>query len=107
MRMEAPPPRSLSRRRQTLSFDGSRRSTTCPSPIAPGEMRAIIGPNGAGKTTMMDVVTGRPAGTAAIVMFNGVYNLTKLDETENRQSRHRPQIQKPTVFDSHHRVSTI
>ena len=64
-------------------------------------MRAIIGPNGAGKTTMMDVVTGKTRPDSGDVMFNGAYNLTKLDETEIAKLGIGRKFQKPTVFDSH------
>jgi urea transport system ATP-binding protein len=64
-------------------------------------MRAIIGPNGAGKTTMMDVVTGKTRPNSGEVVFDGVYNLTELDETEIAELGIGRKFQKPTVFDSH------
>src|ERR1700758_5289551 len=85
----------------TVSFDGFRALNNLSFTIAAGEMRAIIGPNGAGKTTMMDVVTGKTRPDAGDVMFNGVYNLTKLDETEIAKLGIGRKFQKPTVFDSH------
>jgi urea transport system ATP-binding protein len=84
-----------------VSFDGFRALNNLSFTIAPGEMRAIIGPNGAGKTTMMDVVTGKTRPDSGDVMFNGVYNLTKLDETEIANLGIGRKFQKPTVFDSH------
>src|ERR1700758_3260107 len=85
----------------TVSFDGFRALNNLSFTIAPGEMRAIIGPNGAGKTTMMDVVTGKTRPDSGDVMFNGVYNLTKLDEAEIAKLGIGRKFQKPTVFDSH------
>ena len=84
-----------------VSFDGFRALNNLSFTIEPGEMRAIIGPNGAGKTTMMDVVTGKTRPDSGDVVFNGVYNLTKLDETEIADLGIGRKFQKPTVFDSH------
>ena len=85
----------------TVSFDGFKALNNLSLAVEPGEMRAIIGPNGAGKTTMMDVVTGKTRPDAGDVMFNGIYNLTKLDETEIAELGIGRKFQKPTVFDSH------
>jgi urea transport system ATP-binding protein len=85
----------------TVSFDGFRALNNLSFMIEPGEMRAIIGPNGAGKTTMMDVVTGKTRPNSGDVVFDGVHNLTKLDETEIAELGIGRKFQKPTVFDSH------
>jgi urea transport system ATP-binding protein len=85
----------------TVSFDGFKALNNLSFAIEPGEMRAIIGPNGAGKTTMMDVVTGKTRPDAGEVMFDGQYNLTRLDETEIAELGIGRKFQKPTVFDSH------
>jgi urea transport system ATP-binding protein len=85
----------------TVSFDGFRALNKLSFTIAPGEMRAIIGPNGAGKTTMMDVVTGKTRPDTGEVMFDGSYDLTKLDEAEIALLGIGRKFQKPTVFDSH------
>jgi len=85
----------------TVSFDGFRALNNLSFEIEPGEMRAIIGPNGAGKTTMMDVVTGKTRPDAGEVLFDGVHNLTRLDETEIAELGIGRKFQKPTVFDSH------
>jgi urea transport system ATP-binding protein len=85
----------------SVSFDGFRALNNLSFVIAPGEMRAIIGPNGAGKTTMMDVVTGKTRPNSGEVVFDGVYNLTELDETEIAELGIGRKFQKPTVFDSH------
>jgi urea transport system ATP-binding protein len=69
--------------------------------VEPGEMRAIIGPNGAGKTTMMDVVTGKTRPDTGEVVFDGVNDLTKLDESEIAVLGIGRKFQKPTVFNSH------
>src|SRR5258708_19807204 len=83
-----------------VSFDGFRALNNLSFTIEPGEMRAIIGPNGAGKTTMMDVVPGKPRPDSGDVMFNGIHNLTKLDETQIAELGIGRKFQKPTVFDS-------
>jgi urea transport system ATP-binding protein len=85
----------------TVSFDGFRALNNLSFAIEPGEMRAIIGPNGAGKTTMMDVVTGKTRPNSGEVLFAGVHNLTKLDESEIAELGIGRKFQKPTVFDSH------
>src|SRR5262245_22674686 len=69
--------------------------------IEPGEMRAIIGPNGAGKTTMMDVVTGKTRPDAGDVVFDGNFDLTRLDETQIAELGIGRKFQKPTVFEMH------
>jgi urea transport system ATP-binding protein len=85
----------------TVSFDGFRALNNLSIAIEPGEMRAIIGPNGAGKTTMMDVVTGKTAPDQGEVFFDGVHDLTKLDESEIAELGIGRKFQKPTVFDMH------
>jgi urea transport system ATP-binding protein len=85
----------------TVSFDGFKALNNLSFAIEPGEMRAIIGPNGAGKTTMMDVVTGKTRPDAGEVVFDGMHNLTWLDETEIAELGIGRKFQKPTVFESH------
>ena len=85
----------------TVSFDGFRALDNLSLAIESGEMRAIIGPNGAGKTTMMDVVTGKTRPDGGEVYFDGIFDLTDLDETEIAQLGVGRKFQKPTVFDSH------
>jgi urea transport system ATP-binding protein len=85
----------------SVSFDGFRALNKLSFTIEPGEMRAIIGPNGAGKTTMMDVVTGKTRPDEGEVVFNGEYNLTRLDEAEIATLGIGRKFQKPTVFNSH------
>jgi urea transport system ATP-binding protein len=85
----------------TVSFDGFRALNNLSFAVEPGEMRAIIGPNGAGKTTMMDVVTGKTRPDTGEAVFDGIHNLTRLDETEIANLGIGRKFQKPTVFDSH------
>jgi urea transport system ATP-binding protein len=85
----------------SVSFDGFKALNNLSFEIEAGEMRAIIGPNGAGKTTMMDVVTGKTRPDTGEVVFDGSYNLTKLDETQIAELGIGRKFQKPTVFDSH------
>jgi urea transport system ATP-binding protein len=91
----------------TVSFDGFRAINNLSLAIEPGEMRAIIGPNGAGKTTMMDIVTGKTRPDDGDVYFDGVYDLTKLDETEIAELGIGRKFQKPTVFDFHTVVDNL
>ena len=85
----------------TVSFDGFRALNNLSIAIEPGEMRAIIGPNGAGKTTMMDVVTGKTTPDHGEAFFDGLHDLTKLDESEIAELGIGRKFQKPTVFDMH------
>jgi urea transport system ATP-binding protein len=85
----------------TVSFDGFRALNNLSLAVEPGEMRAIIGPNGAGKTTMMDVVTGRTRPDDGDVFFEGVHDLSKLDETQIATLGIGRKFQKPTVFEMH------
>src|SRR5882724_7301605 len=73
-----------------VSFDGFHAINNLSLTLAPGEMRAIIGPNGAGKT--------RP--DAGEVLFDGVTDLTRLDETRIAELGIGRKFQKPTVFES-------
>jgi urea transport system ATP-binding protein len=85
----------------TVSFDGFRALDNLSFAVEAGEMRAIIGPNGAGKTTMMDVVTGKTRPDEGDVFFEGVHDLSKLDETEIAILGIGRKFQKPTVFEMH------
>jgi urea transport system ATP-binding protein len=84
-----------------VSFDGFRALNNLSLAVEPGEMRAIIGPNGAGKTTMMDVVTGKTRPDEGDVYFEGVHDLSTLDETQIAILGIGRKFQKPTVFEMH------
>src|ERR1700749_1031213 len=83
-----------------VSFDGFHAINNLSLTLAPGEMRAIIGPNGAGKTTMMDIITGKTKPDEGSVLFDGVTDLTRLDETGIAELGIGRKFQKPTVFES-------
>jgi len=83
-----------------VSFDGFHAINNLSLAIAPGEMRAIIGPNGAGKTTMMDIITGKTWPDEGDVLFDGLNDLTRLDEAEIASLGIGRKFQKPTVFES-------
>lgn len=83
-----------------VSFDGFHAINNLSLTLAPGEMRAIIGPNGAGKTTMMDIITGKTKPDKGEVLFDGLTDLTKLDETKIAELGIGRKFQKPTVFES-------
>ncbi len=83
-----------------VSFDGFHAINNLSLAIAPGEMRAIIGPNGAGKTTMMDIITGKTRPDEGDVLFDGLNDLTRLDEAEIASLGIGRKFQKPTVFES-------
>src|SRR5687768_12697413 len=85
----------------TVSFDGFRALNALSLTIDHAEMRAIIGPNGAGKTTMMDVITGKTRPNEGGAMFEGMHDLTKLDEAEIAELGIGRKFQTPTVFDMH------
>ena len=83
-----------------VSFDGFHAINNLSLMLEPGEMRAIIGPNGAGKTTMMDIITGKTKPDEGEVLFDGVTDLTRLDETRIAELGIGRKFQKPTVFES-------
>src|SRR3954465_8617584 len=83
-----------------VSFDGFHAINNLSLTLAPGEMRAIIGPNGAGKTTMMDIITGKTKPDEGEVLFDGLPDLTRLDETRIAELGIGRKFQKPTVFES-------
>src|ERR1700723_1915340 len=83
-----------------VSFDGFKALNNLSFAIEAGEIRAIIGPNGAGKTTVMGVVPGKPRADLGDVMFDGSYDLTRLDEAEIAELGIGRKFQKPTVFQS-------
>jgi len=85
----------------SVSFDGYKALRGLSLVLEPGEMRAIIGPNGAGKTTMMDVITGKTRPDEGDALFDGRYDLTKLDEAEIATLGIGRKFQKPTVFENH------
>jgi len=85
----------------TVTFDGFRALNNLSFYVEPGEMRAIIGPNGAGKTTMMDVITGKTRPDSGVAMFQGVHDLTRLDEARIANLGIGRKFQKPTVFEMH------
>ena len=85
----------------TVIFDGFRALNELSLEVAHGEMRAIIGPNGAGKTTMMDIITGKTRPDAGVVLFDGVTDLTRLDEAAIATLGIGRKFQKPTVFEQH------
>jgi urea transport system ATP-binding protein len=83
-----------------VSFDGFHAINNLSLALEQGEMRAIIGPNGAGKTTMMDIITGKTKPDEGEVLFDGVTDLTRLDETRIAELGIGRKFQKPTVFES-------
>ncbi|OZA90499.1 MAG: urea ABC transporter ATP-binding protein UrtD, partial [Azorhizobium sp. 39-67-5] len=85
----------------SVVFDGFRALNALSLTIEEAEMRAIIGPNGAGKTTMMDVITGKTRPTRGEALFDGVHDLTRLDEAAIAELGIGRKFQTPTVFDMH------
>jgi len=81
--------------------DGFKALSAVSLVVAAGEMRAIIGPNGAGKTAMMDVITGKTRPDSGAALFDGAYDLTKLDEAAIADLGVGRKFQKPTVFENH------
>jgi len=69
--------------------------------LGPGSVLGLLGPNGAGKTTMMDVVTGKTRPDGGDVYFEGIHDLSKLDETQIATLGIGRKFQKPTVFEMH------
>lgn len=76
----------------SVSFDGFKALNSLSFVVEPGELRAIIGPNGAGKTTMMDIITGKTRPDTGTVLFEDSIDLTKKDEADIAQARHRAEV---------------
>lgn len=85
----------------SVAFDGFKAISNLSLTLGRNEMRAIIGPNGAGKTTMMDIITGKTRPDTGDVYFDGVHDLTKLDEADIANLGVGRKFQKPTVFEMH------
>jgi urea transport system ATP-binding protein len=85
----------------SVSFDGFRALNALSLAIDHHEMRAIIGPNGAGKTTMMDVITGKTKPDVGQAVFDGLHDLTALDEATIAELGIGRKFQTPTVFEHH------
>ena len=85
----------------SVTFDGFKALNGLSLYVEPGEMRAIIGPNGAGKTTMMDIITGKTRPDEGEVVFAGITDLTRLDETAIANLGIGRKFQKPSVFENH------
>jgi urea transport system ATP-binding protein len=84
----------------SVTFDGFKALNGLSFYVDRGEMRAIIGPNGAGKTTMMDIITGKTRPDRGQVIFAGVNDLTRLDETAIANLGIGRKFQKPSVFEN-------
>ncbi len=84
----------------SVTFDGFKALNGLSFYVDPGEMRAIIGPNGAGKTTMMDIITGKTRPDQGQVIFAGIHDLTRLDETAIANLGVGRKFQKPSVFEN-------
>ena len=84
----------------SVSFDGFKALNNLSFFVNKGELRAIIGPNGAGKTTMMDVVTGKTRPDQGQILFDGITDLTRFDETRIANMGIGRKFQKPTVFEN-------
>jgi urea transport system ATP-binding protein len=84
----------------TVSFDGFKALNGLSFLVERGEIRSIIGPNGAGKTTMMDVITGKTRPDSGTVLFDGINDLTRLDEAAIANLGIGRKFQKPTVFEN-------
>jgi len=85
----------------SVTFDGFKALNGLSFYVERGEMRAIIGPNGAGKTTMMDIITGKTRPDEGDVVFAGITDLTRLDETAIANLGIGRKFQKPSVFENH------
>jgi urea transport system ATP-binding protein len=84
-----------------VTFGGFKALTNTGLHANGGEVVGIIGPNGAGKTTMMDVITGKTRPDEGEVVFQGLTDLTRLDETAIAQLGIGRKFQKPSVFENH------
>src|SRR6201989_2237595 len=83
-----------------VSFDGFHAINNLSLTLEPGEMRAIIGPNGASKPGWRNIIPGRTKPDEGTVLFDGVTDLTRLDETGIAELGIGRKFQKTTVFES-------
>ena len=84
----------------TVSFDGFTVLDGLDLAVEYGELRFLIGPNGAGKTTLLDMLTGKVRPVSGRVLYDGLTDITRLQEHELVHKGIGRKFQTPSVYSS-------
>jgi urea transport system ATP-binding protein len=84
----------------TVSFDGFTVLDKLDLAVEYGELRFLIGPNGAGKTTLLDMLTGKVRPASGRVLYDGLQDITRLQEHELVRRGIGRKFQTPSVYGS-------
>jgi urea transport system ATP-binding protein len=82
-------------------FSGFKAITNLNFYLDPGELRTVIGPNGAGKTSFLDLITGRTKPDTGTIEFEGVHDVTRMNEYQIYRLGIGRKFQTPTVYTDH------
>jgi urea transport system ATP-binding protein len=83
------------------SFSGFKAINNLNFYLETGELRTVIGPNGAGKTSFLDLITGRTKPDTGTIEFEGVHDVTRLNEYQIYRLGIGRKFQTPTVYVDH------
>jgi len=83
-----------------VSFDGFRVLDGLNLAVSYGELRFLIGPNGAGKTTLLDMLTGKVRPVSGRVLYDGLTDITRLQEHQLVRRGIGRKFQTPSVYAS-------
>lgn len=83
------------------TFDGFKAISDLNFYMDRGELRTIIGPNGAGKTTFLDLITGRTKPDTGKIEFEGIHDVTEINEYQIYRLGIGRKFQTPTVYTDH------
>jgi urea transport system ATP-binding protein len=84
----------------TVAFDGFTVLDRLDLAVERGELRFLIGPNGAGKTTLLDMLTGKVRPVEGRVLYDGLIDITRLQEHELVHRGIGRKFQTPSVYSS-------
>src|ERR1700760_788452 len=83
------------------SFSGFKAINDLSFYLDDGELRTVIGPNGAGKTSFLDLITGRTKPDTGTIEFEGVHDVTRMNEYQIYRLGIGRKFQTPTVYTDH------
>jgi urea transport system ATP-binding protein len=83
------------------TFDGFKAISDLNFYMEKGELRTVIGPNGAGKTTFLDLITGRTKPDTGKIEFEGLHDVTQMNEYQIYRLGIGRKFQTPTVYTDH------
>ena len=84
----------------SVSFDGFTVLDRLNLAVEYGELRFLIGPNGAGKTTLLDMLTGKVRPVSGRVLYDGLTDITRLQEHQLVHRGIGRKFQTPAVYAS-------